>query len=157
MKILFHTPTATLRAYPRSDDEHVIGLASEFQVFDLVQEDQPAYNNTTHYLQPLENIDVQRRKVTRGWDIIAYPTEPPCPPVVPALNLLHVLIDAGLYPLITSTINGIADAAERLKAQETFRRAATIERQHPLVLLVAQAAGKTSDEIDAYFRQAAQA
>lgn len=76
---------------------------------------------------------------------------------VPALNLLHVLIDAGLYPIVTSTINGIADPAERLKAQETFRRAATIERQHPLVLLVAQAAGKTSDEIDAYFRQAAQA
>jgi len=154
MKILYHTPTATLGEYPRTDDNPVIGLAPEFQVFDVVQEDQPAHNISTHYLQARENIDVPGRKVIRSWDIIAHPS---CPHAVPALNLLHVLIDAGLYPIVTSTINGIADPAERLKAQETFRRAATIERQHPLVLLVAQAAGKTSDEIDAYFRQAAQA
>lgn len=154
MKLLYHTPTGTLKPYPRGDDLPVIGLAPEFQVFDVVQEDQPARNISTHYLQARETIDVPGRKVIRGWDIIAHPA---CPQAVPATNLLHILIDAGLYPLITSTINGIADAAERLKAQETFRRAATIERQHPLVLLVAQAAGKTSDEIDAYFRQAAQA
>jgi hypothetical protein len=69
MKILFHIPTETLTSYPRADDEPVVGLDPEYDIFDLVQELQPIFDPATQYLTPTETIDVPTKTVTRGWQI----------------------------------------------------------------------------------------
>lgn len=100
-------------------------------------------------------IDTLLRK---GWSIIPAPPvqpEPSCPPSVSSVKLLHILVEEGLYAVCTATINSIPDPIERQKAQITFLREPTIARNHPLVALVANAAGKTDAEIDDYFRRAA--
>lgn len=67
MKILFHTPTQTLRSYPRQDDLPVVGLDQEYQMFDLIQNPQPEYNQNTQYLEVTEEIEVAQSRVVRGW------------------------------------------------------------------------------------------
>ena len=73
MKILFHIPTETLKPYPREDDEPVVGLDPEYDVFDLVQEPEPEFDAATHWIQGTETIDVLAKTVTRGWQINALP------------------------------------------------------------------------------------
>jgi len=74
MKILFHTPTATLKPYPRADEEPVIGLDPSYEIFDVVQEALPVYDEATQYLTATETIDVPAKTVTRGWQTNALPT-----------------------------------------------------------------------------------
>lgn len=69
MKILFHTPTQSLRTYPRQDDLPVVGLDPDYQVFDLLQYPQPEYDPNTHYLEVTEEIDVAQSRVVRDWVI----------------------------------------------------------------------------------------
>lgn len=130
-------------------------------VYTLIQNDAPSYDAATQDLSPTETIDPATKTVTRGWRVSAKPRPtspnppPPCPPEVPALDLLDVLIDAGLYPTVTAAINGITDPKEKLKAQLRFQREGTIARNHPLVALVQQAAKKTDAEVDEFFKLAA--
>jgi len=69
MKILFHTPSETLTTYPRADDEPVVGLDPEYDIFDVVQEPDVVYNPATQYISTTETIDVPSKTVTRGWQI----------------------------------------------------------------------------------------
>ncbi len=69
MKILCHIPTQTLLPYPRADEEPVVGLDPEYEIFDLVQEPQPTFDSATQYTTPTETIDVPSKTVTRGWQI----------------------------------------------------------------------------------------
>jgi hypothetical protein len=73
MKILFHIPTETLKPYPREDDEPVVGLDPDYDVFDLIQEPEPEYDAATHWIVGTETIDVPAKTVTRGWQINALP------------------------------------------------------------------------------------
>jgi hypothetical protein len=73
MKILFYTPTQTLVSYPRADDEPVVGLDPDYEIFDVIQEDKPAYNAATQYLSTTETIDTVAKEVIRGWQIIDLP------------------------------------------------------------------------------------
>jgi hypothetical protein len=73
MKILFHIPTQTLVAYPRADDEPVVGLDPDYEIFDVIQLPEPAYNPATQYLSTTESIDTTAKTVTRGWQIINLP------------------------------------------------------------------------------------
>lgn len=76
MKLLFHTPTQTLKPYPRADDEPVVGLAQEYEVYELTQEPQPSYDHATHTCAATETIDTQTKTVTRGWTVQARPAQP---------------------------------------------------------------------------------
>ena len=77
------------------------------------------------------------------------------PPIVVTMTSLRLaLIDAGLYQTITSAINGIADATEKLKAQTWWATAQTVRRAHPLVAGIAALAGRTDAQVDAIFAAA---
>ena len=101
MKILFHTPTATLREYPRADDEPVIGLAPDFQVFDLIQHPQPGHNPATQYLEATEEIDLAQRCVARGWIIQAIQSPPPGWPNAEAFMEAFTMEEMGAVSLST--------------------------------------------------------
>jgi hypothetical protein len=76
MKILFHTPTQSLKTYPRADDEPVVGLAAEYEVFEVIQEPKPSFDAETHTCTATETIDAQAKTVTRGWTVQARPPQP---------------------------------------------------------------------------------
>jgi hypothetical protein len=80
--------------------------------------------------------------------------EEPMPVIVTMTSLRLALIDAGLYQTITSAINGIEDATEKLKAQTWWSTAQTVRRVHPLVAGIAALAGKTDAQVDAIFAAA---
>jgi hypothetical protein len=69
MKLLYHTPTATLVPYPRADDLPVLGLDADYQVLDLIQETLPEVNTATQIINPTEVIDLMAGTVTRDWQI----------------------------------------------------------------------------------------
>jgi hypothetical protein len=73
MKLLYNTETQTLLPWPRIDDEPVVGLAAHLLEMDVVQEDQPEYDNATQRLEKTEIIDAEARTVTRGWEIVEIP------------------------------------------------------------------------------------
>lgn len=77
-RLLYDTETATLRPYPRPDDEPVVGLDPRYLVMQLIQEPQPAYDPQAERLEPTEAIDLDALTVTRGWIIV--PLDPPAPP-----------------------------------------------------------------------------
>jgi len=75
-KILYYTPTQTLRPYPRNDDEPVVGLDPDYEVFDIVQDDRPTYDPATQYLTTTETIDTVAETVTYGYQINDLPPPP---------------------------------------------------------------------------------
>ena len=77
-RLLYDTETATLRPYPRPDDEPVVGLDPRYISMALIQEKQPAYDPATERLEPTEVIDLTGATVTRGWEVL--PLDPPPPP-----------------------------------------------------------------------------
>ena len=104
MKILCHTPTATLRDYPRADDEPVIGLAPDYQVFDLIQHPQPEHNPATHYLEAIEQTDVAQSRVVRGWIVHAIETAAPGWPNVQAFMQCFTIQEMAAVSLSTDGI-----------------------------------------------------
>ena len=77
-RLLYDTETATLRPYPRPDDEPVVGLDPRYLSMALIQEPHPAHDPATERLEPTEVIDIPGATVTRGWAVL--PLEPPAPP-----------------------------------------------------------------------------
>jgi hypothetical protein len=152
MKILYDTETQTLKGYNRSDDEPVYGwLDPRYLVLELIEQEKPDHNPATHYLRRTEAIDLDTLQVIRGWELVAHE---PLPVIVTMTSLRLALIDAGLYQTITSAINGIEDATEKLKAQTWWSTAQTVRRMHPLVAGIAALAGKTDAQVDAIFAAA---
>ena len=151
MKILYDTQTQSLKTYPRSDDEPVVGLDPRYLVLDLSQQEKPEHNPATHYLRRTEAIDLGNLQVTRGSELVAHDS---LPVVVTMTSLRLALIDAGLYQTVTAAINGIADATEKLKVQTWWATAQTVRRVHPLVAGIAALAGQTDAQVDAIFAAA---
>lgn len=76
MKILFHISSQTFKPYPRYDEEPVIGLSDEYEVYDVTQEPEPSYDANTHTCEATETIDAQNKIVTRGWIVREKPEQP---------------------------------------------------------------------------------
>jgi len=72
-KILYYTPTQTLKPYPRNDDEPVVGLDPDYEVFDIIQDAEPTYDSATQYLTTTETIDTVAETVTYGYQINELP------------------------------------------------------------------------------------
>jgi len=151
MKILYDTETQSLKPYPRVDNEPVVGLDPRYLVLDLIEQEKPDHDHATHYLRRTEAIDLDALQVMRGWELVAHE---PMPVIVTMTSLRLALIDAGLYQTITSAINGIEDATEKLKSQTWWATAQTVRRAHPLVAGIAAGAGKTDAQVDAIFAAA---
>jgi hypothetical protein len=77
MKLLYDTIAATVKPYPRLDDQSVIGLDPRYLEMDVIQRSKPAYDILTQQLTPTEAIDVNARTVTRDWSIGPLPPAPP--------------------------------------------------------------------------------
>jgi len=73
MKLLYDTQTQKLLAWPRIDDEPVVGLAAHLLEMSVVQEDKPTYDPATQRLEKTEVIDTDNRTVTRGWNVVEVP------------------------------------------------------------------------------------
>jgi hypothetical protein len=78
-KLLYDTITTQLLAYPRQDDEPLVGLDPALVVLTLIQQSLPSYDPATHQPQPTETIDLEAGSVTRGWQLVAVPAPPPVP------------------------------------------------------------------------------
>ena len=78
-KILYYIPTGTLRPYPRNDDEPVVGLDPDYEIFDVIHEDRIPYDPATQCLTETETIDVPAKTVTYGWRIDDLSPPPPPP------------------------------------------------------------------------------
>jgi hypothetical protein len=70
MKLLYNTETQKLLAWPRIDEEPVVGLAAHLLEMAVAQEDQPAYDPATQRLEKAEVIDAEARTVVRGWSVV---------------------------------------------------------------------------------------
>lgn len=164
MKILFHTPTSTFQAYPRADAQPVVGLSPDFKVYDLLQEDPPAYDKATHFLVRIDTPDHTAKTLTYSWraDPLATPADPtPTPDQTPGEELvptfvtdkqmLFWLVDNKQYQRVLEIINTIPDPAERLKAQFHFTRSGLFYRHHPMTLYVMERIPYTPAETDAAF------
>jgi hypothetical protein len=151
MKILYDTQTQSLKTYPRSDDQPVVGLDPRYLVLDLSQQEKPEHNPATHYLRRTEAIDLDSLQVPRGWELVAHD---PLPVVVSMTALRLTLIEMELEDDVLATINAMPDAKQKAAALAWWQTAQTVRRNHALVAQLAAALGKTDAEIDAIFAAA---
>ena len=73
MKLLYNTTTQELVRYPRSDDEAVSGLASEYLTMSVTRDNAPEFDPSTHRLTGTETIDTEARTVHYGWQVESLP------------------------------------------------------------------------------------
>ncbi len=156
MKILFHKPTGTTKTYPRADDEPVIGLSAEYEVFDLIDSTRPSHNSATHYVRRLpEVIDQTTKTVTRGWEVVA--REVPAPePIVVKMASFRKAIGYDLEVKISAAILALEDPVQKRNAKIDWEYEPYVSRAHPSVTFFAAIIGKTSEEVDALFAAAKQ-
>jgi hypothetical protein len=151
MKILYHTPTQTLRDYPRQDDEPVVGLDPSFQTFDLIQQSPPVHNPATHYLRATEQIDTVNRRVTRGWEVLEQSP----------VNTVISVPGAAFFQAIGRDMEirlraKIAEETDLNKRHflSAFLSYPYFQSDHPMVLQFGALLGKSPEEIRGYFEQA---
>jgi hypothetical protein len=70
MKVLYDTISQTVLAWPRLDDEPVVGLEPHLLEMTVIQEDAPTYNSETQMLVLTQTIDIEAKTVTRGWNVV---------------------------------------------------------------------------------------
>ena len=150
MKILYHTPTQTLRRYPRADDEPVAGLSAEYQVFDVIQEPPPNHDAATHYLSPAESVNVEAKTVTRSWEIVTNP-----PPVV-SMRSLQLCMSLAQTMAISAAIASMPEGKDKRDALIYWNRSITVARTNSVVASFAQMISATEAEVDALFAAAKQ-
>jgi hypothetical protein len=100
---------------------------------------------------PEEEAEIVARKAAA-----LIPIVPSC---IPMLNAHLVLISSGWFDAINAYIEALPDEVTatqstsriRSKARAYFNLAQTMERNHPLVIGIPAALGKTEAEIDALF------
>lgn len=104
------------------------------------------------------NAETIANLLRKGWVETDAPPAPEPPPLVVSMRSLQLaLVDASLYQTVTTLINGIPDATDKLKTQIYWTKSATVDRQHPVVLgLVAAlvANGIAMGTVDAVFAAA---
>lgn len=154
MKLLYHTPTGTLKPYPRQDDLPVIGLDPEYQVFALVQEGRPSHDSSTHYLQFRETVDVPGRKVTRGWDIVEIQQEGNATTVT--MGALRIALGRDVCIAVGAWTQSLTEAEQKFQASTWWDFQPYVRRDHPVVEQFRVALSKTEQQVDQWFAAAKQ-
>lgn len=111
-RILFDTYTASLVAYPRDDDQDVIGLDPRYLALTIHQQSHPEYDPATHRLEPAETIDIEALTVTRGWTVVEL--LPPVPPPDWARFKAAVLTDPTINATLAQALAIVPAAATAL-------------------------------------------
>lgn len=84
-----------------------------------------------------------------------YAIRPPSvPDAVQPVQLRTWLLYAGKLDQVDALIDGIPDPMQRAEAKQRWDYTLTIPRTHPMVIMIGQALGMTSAEMDAAFIQA---
>jgi hypothetical protein len=149
MKILYHTPTASLKTYPRSDNEPVVGLSADYEIFEIVQESVPEdYNPATHSLSATQNIDTQAKTVTRGFEVV------PLPPVTVTKRSLLLKMTAAQRQAIAAGIASMPEGQDKSNALIYYNNSTTVSRAHPMVSVFASILGLDAAGMDALFAAA---
>jgi hypothetical protein len=86
-RLLLKISTGELLAYPREDDQPVIGLDhNAFRVLKVIRKEEPEHNRQLFQALPLKPvIDIVdpgaevNGTVTYGWELVAIPPAPPAP------------------------------------------------------------------------------
>jgi len=85
-----------------------------------------------------------------------YAIRPPSvPDAVQPVQLRTWLLYAGKLDQVDALIDGIPDPMQRAEAKQRWDYTLTIPRTHPMVIMIGQALGMTSAEMDEAFIQAA--
>lgn len=87
-----------------------------------------------------------------------YPYAPRIPVVPDALTptqLRRWLVRAGKLTSVSDAINTIEDPTERAEAEQIWEYTLSVSRTHPMVLMIGQALGMSSADMDAAFIEAA--
>lgn len=101
-------------------------------------------------------VDGENCSIGDKWDggkFVRTTMEQVVPQSIPSLNGRIVMIQAGWMPAVRSVLDAMEDIEGEI-AREYFNNSLTYERNHPLVLSIPTAIGKTQDEVDALFIQA---
>lgn len=76
---LLDTETGLVQAYPRADDEPVVGLDARYEVLRVVRDEQPEYDPATHIIRETRTVDRDAGEWRWGWSIEVLPPAPPRP------------------------------------------------------------------------------
>lgn len=147
MRLLYNTSTQLFQPYPREDDEAVAGLDPIYQVYDVIQADEPAYDPATHHLQSQESIDHEAKTVTRSWSIVA--NDPIPAPDAEAFQVREYLMRNNIaLDTIPTLIASVTTAGiERDVALMRWDKVTSLSKDHPLVAAVAAQLGLNLDEV----------
>jgi len=148
MKKIYNTITQTfLPTYPRNDDEPIAGLDPALEVYEVLEEPQPA-TTANQYLTRTESADHEAKTLAYGWQVNDRPNTPV---VVPFRSLAFALLEAGLY----EQVKAAALATPQGEIWWHTAQSSTVSRDHPFVAALASAVGQTPEQIDAIFAAAA--
>lgn len=151
MKILFHTETGSTRPYPRQDDLPVVGLAPEYQVFDLHIQAAPDYNPAVEFIELLSGVvDTAAKTITRAWRVVPHPIRP----AIVTMRSFRLAMGRARYIELMAFIGAIPDAEQKFQAQTFVEYSLTVAEDHPLVLQIAAALKKSEAEMKAIFATA---
>lgn len=154
MKILYNIQTQTLQPYPFQDDRPIIGLdPNALQVFELIQEDKPQHNSSTHYLRPTQVINTETRQVVQSWEITPLPPPPPPAPITVPSPAFFQAIGRDLEITLKAKINETQDINQRHYLLK-FLEYPYFQSNHPMVAQFGTMLGKTPAQIEGWFKAA---
>lgn len=145
-------PSQTLESLLQDEEGNWINVPEGQTVVPLVKLDKPAPVNGKKWVPSLTWFP---NRVERGW--AQQNADPlPVPYTITPRQFRLWLVNNSLMAAARAVVNGIADPVEKESALIEWDYAVSIERDHPLTILVATAIGLTSPQIDQAFREASQ-
>ncbi len=151
--------TGAFMRHPRNDGKPATGLDPGLVVYEVLQQEMPTeFDPTTHHVVRGEDvIDETARTVTRVWSIVEIP-----PPVedttswrsVDKTALFLELSSRGLFATLEAIVASITDPQVKEEAQIWMRYAITANRDHNVVLGLAQQLNMDASTMDEVFQAA---
>ncbi len=107
-RILYNPDSETLIAWPRQDDEDVIGLQPPVVMLTIEQEPRPDYDAAGYRLSATEQVDLDALVLRRGWELVELPPPPPEPPVARWVEFAGAL---AAHPAVNGLVAACATGA----------------------------------------------
>jgi hypothetical protein len=134
--------TGAFLRHPRNDGTPATGLDPGLVEYEVLQQDIPTeFDPATHHVVRGEDvIDEEARTVTRGWAVVEHPPAPvdTSANTVDKTALFLELSSRGLFSTLEAIVGGILDPQVKEEALIWMRYAQTVDRNHAIVLGLAQ-------------------